>query len=94
MALTFTWDPRKAAGNLRKHKLSFAEAPTVFNDSMSVTAADPDHSQDEDRFLIIGVSRRGKPIIVSFVERGGTICLISARPLTVQERVQYEEIKG
>lgn len=93
MALTFAWNPQKAAGNLRKHRVSFDEASTVFDDLMSVTVADPDHSQDEDRFLIVGVSKRGKPMIVSFVERGGKIRLISARPLTAQEREQYEETK-
>ena len=81
----------KATRNLRKHKLSFAEAATVFDDPMSTTVADPDHSVDEDRFLIVGMTARGQPIIVSFVEQSHMIRLISARPLTKRERELYEE---
>lgn len=94
VSLTFAWDPHKAASNLRKHKLSFEEAATVFDDPMSATVADPDHSGEEDRFLIVGITMHGKPVIVSFTERNGNIRLISARPLTAREREQYEEIKS
>lgn len=93
MALTFAWDPKKAASNLKKHKVSFEEASTVFNDLLSVTAHDPDHSQAENRLLIVGVTARGRLVIVSFVERGKQIRLISARLLTRREREQYEESK-
>jgi uncharacterized DUF497 family protein len=73
--------------------MSFEEAATVFDNPMSTTVADPDHSEDEERFLIIGATTRGTLVIVSFAERGDSIRLISARPLTAREREQYEEIK-
>jgi uncharacterized DUF497 family protein len=56
MALRFLWDPRKAAANLRKHGVAFEEATTPFDDPLSVTIADPDHSVGEQRFLLLGLS--------------------------------------
>ena len=54
--MEFEWDPQKAAKNLRKHKVPFTEAATVFDDPLSVTVTDPDHSAEEDRFIIVGQS--------------------------------------
>ena len=91
MALRFTWDARKAAANVRKHGVSFAEAATVFGDPLSITISDPDHSEDEERFLLIGRSTRQHLVVVAHVERGDTIRIISARPATRRERLAYEE---
>lgn len=91
MSLTFEWDPRKAARNLRDHRVSFAEAATVFADFLSATVDDPDHSEKEERFLIFGRSNQGRLLVVTFTERGEHIRLISARELTPKERKQYEE---
>ena len=89
--MEFEWDPQKAAKNLSKHKVSFTEAATVFDDHLSVTVADPDHSVEEDRFIIVGQSYRRRSLIVSFAERGDRIRIISARELTRAERRAYEE---
>lgn len=89
--MIFEWDPQKAAQNLRKHKVPFAEATTVFNDPEGVSVSDPDHSEEEDRFIIVGMSNRSRLLIVSFVERGERYWIISARKLTRSERNTYEE---
>ncbi|MBO9370783.1 MAG: BrnT family toxin [Chloroflexi bacterium] len=89
--MEFEWDPQKAARNWQKHKVHFSEAATVFADPLSVTVVDPDHSAEEDRFIIIGQSYRGRLLIVSFTERGERIRIISARKLTRAERKAYEE---
>ncbi len=89
--MEFEWDPQKAVKNLRKHKVPFTEAATVFDDALSVTVADPDHSMEEDRFIIVGKSYRRRLLIVSFAERGDRIRVISARELTRAERRAYEE---
>ena len=92
MALRFTWDPRKAAANLRKHRVGFPEAATAFGDPLSITVPDPDHSGVEERFLLLGRSERGRLLVVSHIERpADEIRLISARPATRPERRQYEE---
>ena len=91
MALQFAWDARKAAANLRKHGVAFAEATTAFGDPLSLTIPDPDHSEDEGRFLLIGRSTRQHLVVVAHVERGDTVRLISARPATRRERIVYEE---
>lgn len=91
MGLHFDWDPAKASQNERKHQVSFQEAASVFADSWSATIVDPDHSQDEERYLIIGYSNQRRLLIVSYTERGTTIRIISARRLTAAEREQYEE---
>ena len=89
--MEFEWDPKKAADNLAKHGVSFQEATTVFDDLLSITVPDPDHSVAENRFIIVGMSLRGRLLIVSHVERGDRIRLISARELTRTERNAYEE---
>ena len=91
MALTFEWDPEKAKTNARKHGVTFEEASTLFRDELSVTVPDPDHSRDEDRFLIVGHSTRGRAMIVAHVERSGRVRIISARLLLRAERIGYEE---
>jgi uncharacterized protein len=87
----FEWDPKKAAANLRKHKVSFGEAASVLGDSHGTTVSDPDHSAGEKRYLTIGISRRMRLLIVAHTERGDRIRIISARELTRPEREAYEE---
>ncbi len=89
--MEFEWDPIKAASNLRKHGVSFQEAATVFADPLSVTAPDPDHSIQEDQFIVVGTSARLRLLILSFAQRGERIRIISARRLTRSERKAYEE---
>ncbi len=89
--MEFEWDPQKAARNLRKHKVPFTEAATVFDDPLSVTVVDPDHSTEEDRLIIVGQSYRRRLLIVSFAERGDRIRIISAREVTRTERKAYED---
>lgn len=91
MPLNFEWDENKAKSNLAKHGVSFDEASTVFGDSLSLTISDPDHSQIEDRFIIIGSSHSGKLLVVVHTERGDNIRIISARRATRRERKSYEE---
>lgn len=92
MRMEFVWDPQRAAKNLRKHKVSFTEAATVFSDSLSDTVPDPDHSGEEDRYIVVGMSNRSRLLMVAFAERGDRIRIISARELTRAERKAYEEI--
>ncbi len=76
---------------LVKYNISFVEATTVFLDSLSITIDDPDHSQSEQRYIIIGYSNRGRLLVVVYVDRGDNIRIISARPATRYERRTYEE---
>ena len=89
--MEFDWDPNKAASNLRRHNVSFGEAATVFSDPLSTTVPDPDHSLDEDRAITVGLSQRGRLLMVAHTERRDRIRIISARELTRAERAQYEE---
>ena len=89
--MEFEWDEEKAAANLTSHKVSFDEAKTVFDDPLYVDFYDPDHSLDEHRFLIVGESRQGRLLIVSYTERENATRLISAREVTGAERKVYEE---
>lgn len=89
--MRFDWDKNKAASNLAKHKVSFEEAATVFGDPLSDTFADPDHSAEESRFLIIGHSVNGRLLFVSHTDDGETVRIISARELTRGERESYEQ---
>ena len=91
MALEFEWDPAKAELNLKEHGVSFDEATTVFRDTLSITIADPDHSDSGDRFIDIGMSHRGQLLVVSYTERKDKIRIISARRATRTERKSYEE---
>jgi uncharacterized protein len=90
--VTFTWDPSKAEGNLKKHGVDFREAATVFDDVLSTTFPDVDHSAGERRFLIIGMSARGRVLVVAHAEpTANTIRIISARTVTRRERTFYEK---
>jgi uncharacterized DUF497 family protein len=89
--LIFEWEPEKAKMNLKIHKVSFDEASTVFGDTMSLTIHDPLHSDEEDRFVIIGNSHKNRLLVVVHVERGNRIRIISARKATRKEKIQYEE---
>ena len=91
MGLIFEWDKRKAASNYRKHGVSFEEAATAFGDRLSLTIPDPDHSQQEERFILIGLSAAGRLLVVAHTERLDTIRIISARLATRGEKVNYEE---
>jgi hypothetical protein len=92
MAFEFEWDPAKADQNLKDHDgVSFREATTVFRDTLSITIADPDHSYSEDRFIDVGLSHRGRLLVVSYTERGDKIRIISARRATRAERKSHEE---
>ncbi len=89
--IEFEWDSNKARTNLRKHRVSFKEAATVFRDPISITVSDPDHSVEEERFIAIGLSTAGRLLIVGHTERGARIRIINARELTRAEREAYEE---
>ena len=89
--MNFEWDLAKADANENKHGVSFLEACEVFDDDHSSAVRDPDHSLDEDRYLIFGMSKGGKHLVVSYTERGDRIRLISARQMTPRERKAYEQ---
>ncbi len=89
--MQFIWDPTKAAENRKKHDVSFEEAQTVFGDPLYVDFFDPDHSEDEERYLIVGKSIEGRLLIVSYTERRDATRIITAREVTRSEREAYEE---
>jgi uncharacterized protein len=89
--MKYAWDDNKAVKNLAKHGISFTEAKTIFDDPLYVDFYDLDHSDDEERYLIVGESNRGRLLIVSYTERRESIRIISAREVTKSEREIYEE---
>lgn len=89
--IEFEWDPQKDKANRLKHRISFGEAATVLRDPLGITVFDPDHSQEEDRYITVGTSKRGQAVMVAYTDRGNRIRIISARPLSRAEREQYEE---
>ena len=89
--MEFEWDPEKAARNLARHGVSFHEVSSVFGDPLAITFSDPDHSEEEDRFLTFGHSSEGHLLVVSHTDRGETTRIISARRATRKERKLYEE---
>ncbi len=89
--MEFKWDETKARRNERKHRVSFNEAAEVFGDDYSSCVPDPDHSDNEERFLLFGVSEKGKYLTISFTETEYEIRLISARQMTLLERKAYEQ---
>jgi len=91
MGLTFEWDKTKAATNLKKHRVSFDEAASAFGDTLSLTIPDLDHSAEEDRLILLGMSQRGRMLVVCHAERGDNVRIFSARPATRGERKTYEE---
>jgi uncharacterized protein len=89
----FEWDPKKAEANLSKHGVSFAEAVTAFGDPLSMNIPDPDRSESEQRFIVLGISDRYRLLVVSYTDRPPRTRIISARLATRHEREQYEEEK-
>ena len=89
--MQFAWDREKARKNLKKHKVSFDEAVTVFYDPLSATFDDPDHSDDEQRSITVGYSSHRRLLVVAHTERGKTIRIISARSATAHERKRHED---
>lgn len=89
--LDFEWDSEKARANAQKHGVAFLEACEVFDDDYSSSVRDPDHSLAESRYLIFGMSKSGRHLVVSYTERNGRIRLISARQMTPRERRAYEQ---
>jgi len=91
VALVFEWDPAKGRANARKHCVDFTEAATVFADPLSMAYLDPDHSSDEERYIVFGVSSKGRFLIVGHTLRENRIRIITSREMTRTERRCYEE---
>lgn len=89
MSLTIEWDEEKARQNQLKHGITFEEAKTVFNDSFSLTISDPHHSETEERWVDIGLSKQGQLLVVCYTERGERIRIISSRKATKIEEQAY-----
>ncbi len=89
--MRFSWDPKKAAANLKKHGVSFVEASTVFRDALSATGSDPDHSIGERRYVTFGNSIKNRLLVVAHTEDNNAVRIISSRPVTRLERKIYEE---
>jgi hypothetical protein len=92
-SIQFSWDENKAKSNLAKHKISFDEAKTVFDDDNARLIPDPDHSEDEDRFILLGLSCKLKVLTVvhCYKDDENNIRIISARKSTKNEEKQYKE---
>ncbi|HTB57714.1 MAG TPA: BrnT family toxin [Polyangia bacterium] len=88
----FEWDPAKAERNLAKHGVSFEEAVTAFSDPLSLTVFDPDHSADEDRYVLQGVSGLGRLLVVVHTTQAERLRIISARLATRRERRSYASV--
>lgn len=88
--VSFDWDPRKAAANLRKKRVSFEEAQTVLDDPAALWEFDAAHSGAEDRFRVIGYSDRDRLLVVTVADRAGRFRVVSARRATKRERYAYE----
>jgi uncharacterized protein len=91
MKQNFEWDEEKAKANLKKHRVSFEEATTVFLDPFSITIFDPDHSENEQRYIDIGSSGKNRVLVVIYTERGSNIRIISCRKATSLESKFYNE---
>ena len=89
--MNFEWESEKAAENLERHGIAFEEAATAFGDPLSITIGDPDHSEAEDRFILLGMTFRGRLVVVVHTDRGENVRLISARIPTRRERQSYEQ---
>ncbi len=89
--MEFEWDRDKARANLLKHGVSFDEAKTVFDDQLYIDFYDPDHSDEEERYILVGQSHQRRLLVVSYTERDDRMRLISARNATNRERSAYEE---
>ena len=90
--IEFAWTAAKAAVNKRKHRVSFSEAQTVFYDEEALLLDDPDHSEDEDRFILLGLSASLRVLLVvhSYRDEDATIRIISARKANARERSIYQ----
>ncbi|OHE56268.1 MAG: hypothetical protein A2Z47_09825 [Thermodesulfovibrio sp. RBG_19FT_COMBO_42_12] len=91
MKLTFEWDEVKSKANLQKHKVSFEEGKTIFNDPFLFTFPDEKHSANEDRFINIGLSANSRILVLTHTEQQDKIRIISCRKATARERKFYEE---
>lgn len=89
--MQFEWDPYKAIRNFDNHGVSFEEASTIFDDPVYITVLDDEHSDDEQRYISIGISRSNRVILVAHTERQGYVRIISARKAMRNERGYYEE---
>ncbi len=89
--MEFDWDDTKARRNLVKHRVSFEEATTVFDDARALLAYDEDHSEIEERFRLMGLSSRGRLLIVTHTNVDEAVRIISARKATKQESLRYEQ---
>ena len=94
--LKFEWDRRKESANRKKHGVSFAEAKTAFFDENARVIADPDHSDEEDRFILLGLSSQLRLLIVChcYREDQDTVRIISARKANRSERHEYEGFRN
>ncbi|MDC0980450.1 BrnT family toxin [Bdellovibrionales bacterium] len=91
--LHFFWDPKKNTSNQKKHKISFEEAQTCFYDPMHILISDPDHSESEERMILLGTSSKSSLLVVVHVDiADGEVRIITARKATKLERNQYEEV--
>jgi len=91
--IEFEWNKIKAIYNLKKHNVSFEEALTVWDDEFAAFLHDPSHSEEEDRYLLIGYSSYNNLLFVSFTERNNRIRIISSRKATKSERKRHEEYR-
>ena len=91
MSYMFEWHPQKAVSNIAKHGMAFEEAQTVFADPFAAIFPDEDHSNQEEREIIVGHSALQRLLLVSFTQRGEIIRIISVRRATIKERREYEE---
>jgi len=91
MKLVFEWDEAKAKANQAKHKVSFEEGKTIFNDPLLMTWPDSEHSANEERYINMGISASGHVLILTHTERKSKIRIISCRKATPSERIFYEE---
>jgi uncharacterized DUF497 family protein len=89
--MKFVWDNNKAEANLKKHKIAFECAASVFGDPLAITFRDPDHSTGENRYLTFGLSHNGQLLILAHSYRNESVRIISARRATRAERKIYEE---
>jgi len=91
MKQDFAWDPRKSEANAQKHGVTFIEASSVFDDPMFITLFDEEHSEDEERYITIGLSDKNRLIMLAHTERENHIRIISARRATTNEEKFYQE---
>ncbi len=91
MSARFEWDEQKAKTNRIKHRVSFQEARTVFDDPLFITFVDVEHSTDEERYITLGLSAQRRLLLIAHTDREGVICIISVRKATKNEQRVYEE---